>query len=324
MAPTLEIVLVNRNSGQSLRKCLASIAAADRSAVTLSRVCVVDDCSSDTSMQGCDQIPLPIQLIWNTTRIGYGASCNRGAAASDCADYLLFLNTDTCLEHDSLIVPIRYLEHPENASVGIVGIKLIDEQGGVTRSCSRFPTIRSQLIMILGLDRIFPTVFPSQKMKEWDHLQTREVDQVIGAFLLIRRSLFEELRGYDERFFVYMEDVDLSLRARQLGYKSMYLATAQLLHIGGGTANLAKAESLFFLLRSRIQYGYKHFGRFRGTFLLLGIVMLEPVTRSILGLLRRSIDELKWTLHAYIQLWNSIPDLLTSRRLRGQREDERL
>jgi GT2 family glycosyltransferase len=321
MASTLEIIIVNRNSGEHLRACLQSIAAADKTGITLCRVCVVDDCSSDNSMENFDQIPLPLDVIRRNVRTGYGGSCNRGAA-NGVADYLLFLNTDTCLHHKSLTVPVQYMEQGENAGVGIVGIKLLDEQGMTTRLCSRFPTIRSQFIVMLGLDRILPSVFQSQKMKEWDHVETRQVDQIIGAFMLIRRALFEQLGGYDERFFVYMEDLDLSLRASQLGYKSMYLGTAKVTHIGGGTANRVKAESLFFLLRSRIQYGYKHFGPVRGTFLLLGIILLEPVTRFALGFLRRSIDELRWTLSAYAQLWKWFRDFVTKPPWDSRRENE--
>src|SRR6266436_3092021 len=149
MASTLEIIIVNRNSGQHLRKCLESITTADKTGITLCRICVVDDCSSDDSMGNIDQIPLPLDVIWRNVRTGYGGSCNRGAAHS-VADYLLFLNTDTCLHNKSLTVPVHYMENGENACVGIVGIKLLDEHGIVTRFCSRFPTIRSQFTAMLG------------------------------------------------------------------------------------------------------------------------------------------------------------------------------
>ena len=88
-----------------------------------------------------------------------------------------------------------------------------------------------------GLDRILPSWFPPHFLSEWAHDTIRSVDQVMGAFLMIRRPLFEALGGFDERFFVYFEDLDLSLRARELGWTSVYLATAQAFHRGQGTTD---------------------------------------------------------------------------------------
>lgn len=309
MATPLDIILVNRNSGRHLCECLASIADADKTGITLYRVVVVDDVSSDDSLQGIEAVDLPIECIRNQSRTGYGGSCNRGAAGSD-ADYLLFLNTDARLLRDSLTIPVRYLEDADKADVAIVGVKLLETNGEVSRCCARFPTLRRLFIGIFGLDRLFPPLFLSHQMKEWDHLSIHKVDQVIGAFMLMRRSIFERLGGYDERFFVYMEDLDLSLRVWQLGYRSVYLSTAVAIHEGGGTADRAKAESLFFLLRSRIQYGFKHFGVPRGGLLLAATAMLEPITRLVLAACRGSVREMRETLRAYTMLWRVLPALL--------------
>jgi hypothetical protein len=140
-------------------------------------------------------------------------------------------------------------------------------------------------------------------MKEWDHLSTRQVDQVIGAFMLMRRSVFVKLGGYDERFFVYMEDLDLSLRVRQMGMRSMYLSGPYAYHAEGGTSKKVRAESLFFNLRSRIQYGFKHFSFAGAVCLALGTVLIEPLQRLGLSIMRRSMADSTTTLHAYAKLW---------------------
>jgi len=319
MAPSLDIILVNRNSGRHLRECLASIAQCVKTGLDLDRIVVVDDDSSDESLCGIEQFGLPLQVIRNRARSGYGRSCNRGAAESP-ADYLLFLNTDTRLLAESLTVPLRFMEQPENAKVGIVGIQLLETNGEVSRCCARFPTLGRFVVMCFGLDRLFPSFFLSHQMKEWNHLSTREVDQVIGAFLMTRRAVFEQLGGYDERFFVYMEDLDLSLRTRQLGYKSVYLPAAAAIHEGGGTANQVKAESLFFLSRSRIQYGFKHFGHFRRWALLFLTVLLEPLSRLVFAAWRGSMQEIRETLRAYAMLWRALPALFSEDRLASGRE----
>ncbi|MHB8486137.1 MAG: glycosyltransferase family 2 protein [Candidatus Acidiferrales bacterium] len=313
MAPSLDIILVNRNSGRHLRECLASIAQSNKSDIELQRVVVVDDESSDESLPGIEQFGLPLQVIRNRTRSGYGRSCNCGAVESH-ADYLLFLNTDTRLLPESLTVPVCFMEQTDNDKVGIVGIQLLAVSGEVTRCSVRLPTFGLFAVMSFGLDRLFPFFFLSHQMKEWDHLSTREVDQVLGAFLMTRRALFERLGGFDERFFVYWEDADFSLRMRDLGYKSIHLSATSAVHEGGGTANRVRAESLFLSLRSRVQYGFKHFGRFRGCLLLAMSATLELISRLAFAAGRGSILEMRETVRAYAKLWRTLPTFLVNNR----------
>lgn len=301
MPSSLDIIIVNRNSGNYLRSCLRSIESTDKAGVALQRVCVVDDVSTDDSLHEIGNFRLPLQLILNDKRRGYGSSCNRGAAQSH-ADYLLFLNSDVCLTRDSLRVPLFYMENGENSQVAITGITLLEDGGEVSRSCAHFPTVGRFFSIMLALDRLWPKVFMSHQMKEWDHLNTREVDQVMGAFMMMRRSVFEQLKGYDERFFVYMEDLDLSLRTNQLGFKSVHLSGVYAYHKGGGSARRVRAESLFFNLRSRIQYGFKHLSS--GAWLvLLGTMLIEPLSRLALAAMRQSATEAWATIDAYSRLW---------------------
>lgn len=308
MEPSLDIVITNRNSGRHLRHCLSSIAEADKRGIKLERIVIVDDASSDDSLRDIERFNLPLHLLRKHHRIGYGRCCNQGAAGSR-ADCLLFLNTDVRLGANSLTVPLRYLGNPDHARAAIAGISLLEPSGEVSRSCARFPTLSRFMVSLSGLDHLFPSMFRSHQMKEWDHHSPREVDQVMGAFMLIRRSVFERLHGYDERFFVYMEDLDLSLRSKKLGYESIYLSDAAALHEGGGTANRVKAESLFFMLRSRLQYGFKHFGLLRGLLLLFATMTFEPLARLGLAAWRGSGREIAGTLQAYVLLWRALPGL---------------
>jgi N-acetylglucosaminyl-diphospho-decaprenol L-rhamnosyltransferase len=132
----------------------------------------------------------------------------------------------------------------------------------------------------------------------------------MGAFFLIRRSLFEELDGFDEQFFVYLEDVDLSLRAHRAGWRSFYLADAKAYHKRGGTSERVKPLRLFYSFRSRILYAYKHFGPASATSLTLATLFLEPRTRSLWSLLRLAFRELSETLQAYSLLWREMPQLI--------------
>ncbi|MDZ4042088.1 MAG: glycosyltransferase family 2 protein [Eubacteriales bacterium] len=315
--PSLAIIIVNWNAGQQLRECLESLITASWDRFELSLVVVVDNASCDGSVEGLASLGLPIIIIRNTENRGFAAACNQGARGSK-ANYLLFLNPDTRLFENSLAKPLSFMERPNNQHIGIVGIQLVDGNGDVSRTCSRFPTPGQFFSKMLGLDRLFPSFFPSHFMFEWDHADSRYVEQVMGAFFLVRRSLFETLGGFDERFFVYFEEVDFSLRSRQAGWNSFYLAEAQAYHKGGGTSEKVKALRLFYSLRSRILYSYKHFGWVAATGLMLGTLFLEPWTRLALGLVRRSGKEIIETLKGYYMLWVAVPVLLKTAWQRGK------
>lgn len=303
--PTLDIVTVNWNSGDQLRRCLASIPSRP-SGFVVQRVVVVDNASADRSLEGLSDLDLPLTIIANTENRGFAAACNLGAAGST-ADYLLFLNPDTVLAGDSLSRPLQYMEQSASRDVGVCSIRLVDDQGTASRSCTRLPTPRHFVSKIFGLDRLLPRRFPSHFMEEWDHGDSRDVDHVMGAFYLIRGPLFRELNGFDERFFVYLEDLDLSLRVHQAGYRIHYLADVSAYHKGGGTSEQVKARRLFYSLRSRILYGFKHFHWAPAVALMAATLLLEPWTRLALAAARRSPDAAKETIGGFAALWGAWP-----------------
>lgn len=307
----LDIVLINWNAGPYLRGCLQSIAEAETQSFVLGKVVVVDNASQDDSMNGIERIRLPIEILRNDRNEGFSAACNQAARVST-SDYILFLNPDTRLFRDSLEVPVRFMEHPDHASVGIVGIQLKDEQGRTQRTCARFPTAGTMFSSMLGLDRLFPRYFPGHFMREWDHQQSRSVDQVMGSFFLVRRSLFKTLGGFDERYFLYYEELDFSLCARLAGYTSFYLAEARAFHRGGGSSEQVRPVRLFYFLRSRLQYCNKHFRKFTATAITIGTLVVEPVVRLLFAVLSRSPRGIVETSKSYARLWRAAPRLMES------------
>lgn len=305
----IDIVLVNWNSGALLRSALASIARHHDNLV--GKVVVVDNFSSDDSMANIDMngCEFSLNVISNGGNFGFGAACNQGAKIGE-SEYILFLNPDAQLFDGSLRIPLSYMQKAENSSVGISGVQLIDSNGKVSRTCARFPKVSLLFSQALGLNK-FPWLRSwSQHMGEWDHANDREVDQLIGAFFMIRRSIFEKLNGFDERFFVYFEEVDLSYRASQSGWRSVYLAGAQAFHAGGGTSAQVKASRLFYSLRSRLLYSFKHFS-FLSAWALVGITLfIEPVSRAVFSLMRGGLEDFRNTLRGYGMLWREIPKIL--------------
>lgn len=301
MPTSLDIILVNWNAGDQLRSCLASVVAARQDNFVLQRVVVVDNASSDHSLAGLDNLGLGITIIRNSENRGFAVACNQGAAGSR-ADYLLFLNCDTRLFANSLTDVLAFMEQPENATIGICGIRLLDEQGQPGTAAARFPTLRVMLGKMTGLARLLPTIFPSHLMHPAEMTKSRAVDQVIGAFFLIRKAVFDQCKGFDERFFVYFEEVDLALRAKQAGYRSYYLANVSAFHAGGGLSGQVKARRLFYSLRSRIYYAQKHYNPIALAILVFGTFTVEPLVRLLLAVLKFSPTQISETLAGYRML----------------------
>lgn len=303
----LNIIIVNWNSGKQLYKCLASIANFGRSNV--SKVVVVDNGSIDGSIDDLKCFDLPLEVICNQENMGFARACNQGAAVCD-APYLLFLNPDTELFENSLTIPLAFMDDVANKDVGICGIQLLDEKGHIARTCARFPSLSRFSFQSIGLNKLPRLRTTGVHMQDWEHSQTRIVDHVIGAFFLVRRSIFESLGGFDERYFVYLEDIDFSFRAKQDGWNSIYLSDAQAFHAGGGTSRQVKAARLFYSLRSRLLYGLKHFPFWQACILIALTLLIEPLSRSIFSLFRGGLGDVRNTWSGYSMLYRDLPNIL--------------
>jgi GT2 family glycosyltransferase len=301
MSHKVDVVIVNWNSGDQVLECVSSISnGGDKD---LARIIVVDNGSSD----GSEKLLLPladVQLIEAGRNLGFGKACNLGARHGN-AKYILFLNPDAAVYPASLRTVLDYMERPDTQDVGVCGVQLKDERGEISRSCTRFPTVSGLLAHTVGLDHFIPKL--GHFMSEWDHESDRSVDHVIGAFYLIRREIFDQLQGFDERFFVYLEDLDLSRRVKANGWRVEFLSSVQAYHKGGGTSDKVKARRLFYSQRSKIIYSYKYFGFFGATLILLSTLFLEPLSRTAISILRGSLSSVKETWVAYGLLVSWLP-----------------
>jgi GT2 family glycosyltransferase len=301
----IDIVVVNWNAGHQLRQCIDSVREHGRDQVH--SVIVVDNGSTDGSDRLVEQMPGVI-LVRAGRNLGFAAACNVGADRAT-APFILLLNPDTRLFPDSLDVPLAFMRRPESARVGIVGVRNVGEGGQVQRTSARIPKPRSFIVHSFGLNAFFPGRFPDHMMREWAHDEDREVDHVIGSFFLVRRELWNQLGGMDERFFVYLEDLDFSVRAHQRGWSSWFLASASIYHKGGGTSEQIKATRLFYSLRSRLQYANKHFTRLGFGTVALATLVVEPLTRIAGALIRREWSAVHETLLGYGALYRSLPGI---------------
>ena len=309
----IDVVIVNWNSGELLGRCLTSV---DRNHHgTIKRVVVVDNGSDDSSAVDAltfKSHSFQIHSIRNTTNEGFAAACNKGAKACS-SELILFLNPDCEMFPETLESMLLEMASLPVAQYGVFGIRLIGADGTTARGCNRQPVAADYWVKLLGIDRLSAGRIRSHIMTEWPHTESRDVEHVIGAFYLVVREVFEKLSGFDERFFVYLEDLDLSRRVLNAGYRIRYLADTTAFHQGGGSSRNIKAERLFYSLRSRVLFGFKHFSPMTSWALVAGTMVVEPLVRLTFAIARGRLKELKQTIHGFALLWRDSPNFLPFR-----------
>jgi len=298
----LSIIIINWNSGNLLANCVNSVLNSDIETINF-EIIIVDNASVDSSLMN---IPVnsQIQIIKNKTNIGFGAACNM-AFKEGVSEYYLLLNPDTEVFNSTLKDSVQFMD--VNPEISVLGIKQVDQNGNVKISCSRFPKVRNFFNDILGLSKFFPKIFkPATLMRDWDHKNSAYVDQVMGAFMLIRNKNLKKVGFMDTRFFVYFEDLDLSKRIKDTGGKIYYHSGIEVYHYGGGTSENVKAHRLFYSLRSRLLYGKKHFNFVDILFLHFLTLFIEPVTRIVFSFFSFKFKDAKQTLFGFSMLYRSI------------------
>ena len=296
--PSADVVIVNWNTGRHLGKCLRSIAVTDRSLLRVARVVVVDNASTDDSLRDLTTSDIPLDVVSNSQNRGFAVACNQGAARGD-SEFLLFLNPDTELYPDTLRALGQFLRTPAAEGFGVFGALMVDEHGHPQISCSRFPSLCIYAGKMTGLDRLLPALFPPHHLQPEELPLSGRVDQVIGAFFLVRRPLFTELDGFDERYFLYLEEVDFALRARDVGRPCCHVRQARVYHAGQVSSSQLGPWRHYLLLCSRTRYVFRHWTRPRAWLLMAMTLSLELPARMAAALLRRRRADAWATLAVY-------------------------
>ncbi|HET7116297.1 MAG TPA: glycosyltransferase family 2 protein [Hanamia sp.] len=291
----IDIVIVNWNSSDYLLKCIQSVFT-ERNELYIGKVFIIDNHSSDDSL-----IQLPTHhkqvIIKNAQNNGFAKAANQGFKLCTAA-YILLLNPDARLLESTLEDCISFME--KEPGVDILGCRLLDDNGEISPSCARFPTPLKMFADSIGLSKISPSLFkPAILMSDWDHKTSCYVDQVMGAFMLMRHSVFGKVGYFDEQFFVYSEELDFSKRLSDIGGKSYFNTDIIAMHSGQGTTKEVKGFRLFLNLRSRLLYAKKHFNY--GGYLLVGFgtFFIEPFSRIFFLLIKGNFSEIKEVIKGY-------------------------
>jgi N-acetylglucosaminyl-diphospho-decaprenol L-rhamnosyltransferase len=269
---TIDVIVVSYNSREHLRACVEPLTSLDRV-----NVVVVDNASPDG---GLDVIrDLRVQTIQLERNGGFGFGCNAGWRAGR-APYVLFLNPDARVDASSLNALTGLFERGDR--LGAVAPRIVHEDGSLDFSQRRYPRLRSTYAQGLFLHRLFPHASWTDEVvrDEDEYGRHASPDWVSGAAVMVRRSVLEELGGFDEQFFMYCEDTDLCKRVWDLGREVRFEPDATVMHVGGGSAPRA---SLFpVLATSRILYATKHRGPVYALLERVGVA-LGALTHMVVG-----------------------------------------
>jgi hypothetical protein len=214
---------------------------------------VVDNQSGDKTVEVIKKYP-KITFIPAQKNLGFGKANNLASKAAD-GEYLFFLNPDTKLEPGAIDGLVRYLD--DNKAVAVVGPKLLYSDRSIQKEIANFPTLLSQILILIRFHRI--SFFKQFVYPDLDYEKTQEVDHLMGAALMVRRSVFEEVGGFDPNFFLWFEETDLLKRIKERGYKVVYYPQASVKHlIGQSTKQLNPFKKQTIWNRSLIYYFKKH------------------------------------------------------------------
>lgn len=258
----VSVVIVNWNAGSALIECLDSLFGC-HSGLDLD-VVLVDNASADGSAaEAVSRFP-QVRLVANADNRGFAAAVNQGLACTGSSgSYVLALNPDTRFSMDSLSQLIGFME--SNPDAAACGPAVIGRDGRLQRGCRRRePSAWGMLCRSLALDSLFPAsrVFAGHVYGDIPPDRQLTVDSLSGSFMLMRRAALEKVGLFDERFFMYAEDLDWCRRARQSGWRLYYIPSVEVLHLKAVSSRQRPLGRLVDINYTAAQYIRKHWNGF--------------------------------------------------------------
>ena len=263
----LSIIIVNWNTCDITRDCLRSL----RRQVSgiAHEVIVVDNASSDGSVEMIRREFPEVRLIVNDDNLGFGRANNQAMRVAR-GRYFFLLNSDTLAIDDSIQRLVAFIER--DSQVGIAGCKLLFEDLSLQGSCSRFTSIRVALLEDLMLYKFLSRRRQGELLLGgyWPHDRARDVDAVWGAAMMVRREVFEQTGGFDERIFMYGEDLEWCMRVHDAGWRITFTPDCRIVHLNHKSAEKKYGDERIDLCHKRAYEIYRR----RSGVVLMSILLL--------------------------------------------------
>ncbi len=308
----VSIIIVNWNTRDILRNCLTSVFQQTHGMDF--EVIVIDNASSDGSVQMVKSEFPQVILVENTENRGFAAANNQGMRIAK-GRYILLLNSDTIVLDGAIQKTVAFADqHPQAA---VVGCKVLNPDHSLQPTCFMFPSLLNLFLSASYLYKIFPhsRFFGRERMSWWNRDNVREVDVVTGCFMLVRRKVIEQVGLMDEDFFMYAEETDWCFRFKQAGWQNLFYPDAQIIHLGGQSSKQVRAKSLVQLRLGILHFFYKHksYPYYFMAGLLMSLFLLIRIPGWwLLNIIRRSDMNAAIRLKAYASAWCSIFKALAS------------
>ena len=254
----LSIIIVNYNVKHFLEQCLCSVKVAMQQIDA--EVIVVDNNSTDDSVAYLQSRYSWVKFIENRVNKGF-ARANNQALPFAAGKYILFLNPDTLLREDCLQQCLQFFEN--NKDAGALGVRMIDGSGCFLRESKRaFPSPLTSLFKLSGLSSLFPKskIFSRYHLGHLPENGNHQVDVLAGAFMMTRQQVITEVGCFDETFFMYGEDVDLSYRIQQAGWKNYYFSGTCIIHFKGESTKKGSLNYVRMFYQAMRLFVQKHYG----------------------------------------------------------------
>ncbi len=280
----ISIVIVNYNVKEFLRSAIVSVEKALAHSALSGEILVVDNNSTDGSVELIRDVFPNVRLWALPENIGFGRA-NNVAMREAKGDYILILNPDTILGEDTLEVMLRFMrEHPD---AGLAGCKLLNGDGSFQLSCRRgFPTPWASFTKLFGFSSFFPNskIFARYNLTYLPVDATYEVDALGGAFMFMSRAAFEATQGFDEQYFMYGEDLDLCYQVKKLGFKIFYVHETATIHFKGESTRRSALNEVKVFYEAMHLFVKKNY---RASFIFNLLLRIGIILRSLLALTKK-------------------------------------
>jgi len=229
----VSIIFVYYNTPKEIVNALSSVKSSIKEHAY--EIIIIDNCSSKPLSQSLKSLP-EVRIIKNKKNVGYGKALNQGAKIAK-GRYLLLANSDLIFLEDSVDLMLKKLEG--DSTIGIIGPQFLDNNHKVQLVGSDMPFLPRAFFAFSFLNKFFPKNFYSKQyyLLDFDRKTEREVPAICGASFIIRKSVFEKINGFDERFFMYFEEADICYRVKNAGFKVLYYPVAKVIHLIGKSSS---------------------------------------------------------------------------------------
>ena len=287
----LSVVIVNYNVKHFLEQCLNSVVKALEGLE--GEIIVVDNNSVDGSIKLLKEKFKDIQLIANKKNTGFAVANNQAIKIAK-GEYVLLLNPDTIVQEDTFSKCLEFMDETSNA--GALGVKMYDGKGLFLPESKRgLPTPSVAFYKIFGLSTIFPKskIFGKYHLGYLSENDIHEVDVLSGAFMLLRKKAIDKVGLLDESFFMYGEDIDLSYRIINGGYKNYYFPKTNIIHYKGESTKKSSINYVFIFYKAMIIFAEKHFSK-KNIKSFSRLINLAIYFRATIAVIQRVIN--RWGL----------------------------